>query len=112
MNDLDAFGRDPQVKYMRRVFARMEMAQDALLKQISMTPYDERLRRFREMALNLFEKMWTSAIHKNIVDNEEDAAALYLYCFSYVLSTRGITVPPQALPENRPIELFVKEVLK
>lgn len=97
---------------MRRVFARMERLQGALLREIKMTPYDERLRGFRNLALKHFEKIWATAMNKEIVENEEDAAILYLYCFSYVLSKEGIKVSPQALPERRAIEVFVKEVLK
>lgn len=112
MDNRDTFGRDPQIQYMRRVFARMEKAQDVLIKEINMTPYDEKLRRFRYMALNLFEKTWATALHKGIVENEEDTAILYLYCFSYALSTGGISVPPHTLPKDGKIEAFVKEVLK
>ena len=112
MDSRDAFGNDPQIQYMRRVFARMEKAQGVLLREINMAPYDERLRRLRDMALKLFEKMWATAMHKGIIENEEGAAILYLYCFSSVLSKEGISVPPHLLPEDRKIEVFVKEVLK
>jgi hypothetical protein len=112
MDNRDTFGRDPQIQYMRSVFARMEQAQGLLLKEINMTPHDVRLRRFRDMALKLFEKTWAIAMHKGIIENEEGAAILYLYCLSYALSTGGISVPPRVLPENGKIEAFVKEVLK
>jgi hypothetical protein len=97
---------------MRRVFAHIEKEQNILLEKIGMTRYDERLRRFREMALKLFEKTWGMAMQRGIVENEEDAATLYLYCFSYALSTRGIAMPSDALPEHKGIQEFAKEVLK
>ena len=112
MKEIDAFGHDPQVQYMRRVFAHMEKAQEALLKKIDMAPFDERLRRFRDMALKLFEKTWTTAMQKGVVESEEDAAVLYLYCLSHAFSTRGIEVPSNALPEHKKIQKFAKEVLK
>lgn len=112
MKDPDTFGHDPQVLYMRRVFAHIEKEQNILLERIGVTRFDERLRRFREMSLKLFEKTWGAALHKGIVENEEDAAILYLYCFSHALSTRGILVPSDALPEHRMIQEFAKEVLK
>jgi hypothetical protein len=112
MSQTDTFGHDPQVKYMRRVFAHIEKAQNILLEKVGMTSFDERLRRFREMALKLFEKTWGMAMQRGIVENEEEAAILYLYCFSYALSTRGIEVPPDALPEHKEIRKFVKEALK
>jgi hypothetical protein len=76
-----------------------------------MAPFDERLRRFRDMALKLFEKTWMTATQKGIVENEEDACVLYLYCLSYALSKSGIGVPSNALPEHKKIQRFVKEVL-
>jgi hypothetical protein len=112
MTKQDAFARDPQVRYMRLVFAHIEKAHDLLLEKIGMTRYDERLRRFREMALKFFEKTWGMAMHRGIVEGEEDAAVLYLYCLSYVLSTRGITVPSDVLPEHEAIQKFAREVLK
>jgi hypothetical protein len=112
MMEPDAFGHDPQVRYMRRVFAHIEKAQNILLEKIGMTCFDERLRRFREMALRLFEKTWGTATQRGIVENEEDAAVLYLYCFSHALSTRGIPVPSDALPEHKEIQKFAKEVLR
>lgn len=112
MTQPDTFGHDPQVQYTRRVFARMEKAQNILLQKIGMTCFDERLRRFREMALKLFEKTWGMAMQRGVVGNEEEAAILYLHCLSYVLSTRGVAVPPDALPEHREIQKFVKEALK
>ena len=112
MTEEDAFGHDPQVRYMRRVFAQIENAQNILFEKIGMTCFDERLRRFREMALKFFEKTWGMAMQRGIVENEEDAAILYLYCLSYVLSTRGISMPADALPEHKEIQKFTKEVLK
>ena len=96
---------------MRRVFAQVEKAQYILLEKIGVTRFDERLRRSREMALKLFEKIWGMAMQRGIVESEEDAAILYLHCFSHVLSARGIAVPSDALPENKEIQKFAKEVL-
>jgi hypothetical protein len=112
MTEQDAFAHDPQVRYMRRVFAHIEKAQNILLEKIGMARFDEKLRRFREMALKLFEKTWGTAMQRGIVENEEDAAILYLHCLSYVLSTRGIAMPSDALPEHKKIQKFAKEVLK
>jgi hypothetical protein len=112
MTEQDAFGHDPQVRYMRSVFVQIEKAQNILLEKINMTRFDERLRHFREMALKFFEKTWGMAMQKGIIENEEDVATLYLYCFSYALSTRGILVPSDALPEHKEIQKFAKEVLK
>jgi hypothetical protein len=112
MTEQDAFVHDPQVRYMRLVFAHIEMAQNLLLEKIGITRFDERLRRFRETALDLFEKKWGMAMQRGIVESEEDAAVLYLYCLSHVLSMRGIAIPSDALPEHEEIQKFAREVLK
>jgi hypothetical protein len=112
MKNPDTFGHDPQVQYMRRVFAHMEKAQNVFMEKIGITRFDERLRRFREIALKLFEKTWGVAMQRGIIGNEEDAAILYLYCLSYALSTRGISVPSDALPDHKEIQKFAKEALK
>lgn len=112
MAEQDTFAHDPQVRYMRRVFAHIEKMQNILLGKIGMNCFDERLRRFRENALKSFEKTWGMALQRGIISNEEDAAVLYLYCFSHVLSTRGIVVPTDALPVHKEIKGFLKEVLK
>jgi len=112
MTEVDTWGRDPQVRYMRGVFSRIESTQNELLLKLSIEPHDERLRRFREIALKLFEKAWVMAMQRGIAENEEDAAVIYLFCLAHALSMRGIDVPPGALPKNAAIEKFLKEVLK
>jgi len=111
MTQTDAFGHDPQVQYMRRVFACMEREQNGLLEKIGMSRLDERLRRFREIALRSFERTWGMAVQRGVVENESDAAVLYLYCLSYALSTGGITVPADTLPDREGIRAFAGEVL-
>jgi len=112
MTEVDTWGRDPQVRYMRGIFSRIESAQNELLLKLSIEPHNERLRRFREIALKLFEKAWVMAMQRGITENEEDAAAIYLFCLARALSMKGIDVPADALPKNAAIEKFLKEVLK
>ncbi len=47
MTDIDAFGHDPQVRYMRRIFALIEAAQKIFLESANISPIDERLRQAR-----------------------------------------------------------------
>jgi hypothetical protein len=113
MTEVDTWGRDPQVRYMREVFAGIEGAQNELLLKLSIHPHDERLRRFREIALKLFEKAWGMAMQRGITGNGEDSAVIiYLFCLARALSVRGIEVPADMLPKNAAIEKFLKEVLK
>ncbi|HOE16304.1 MAG TPA: hypothetical protein PLX02_05260 [Syntrophorhabdaceae bacterium] len=112
MTEVDTWGRDPQVRYMREVFGGIESAQNEMLLKVSIDPHDERLRRLREVALKLFEGTWVTAIQRGVAKSREDAGAVYLFCLARALSMRGIDVPGEALPKNGAIEKFMKEVLK
>jgi hypothetical protein len=108
----DPFGSDPQVQYLRRVFASMEKKQGELLKQAGIGPLDVRLQRLRRITLHLFEKVWAGAARKGIVGNDEETGLLYLYCLARALVTEGIKVPVDTLPRNKAMEAHVEEVLK
>ena len=51
----DDWGFDPSVRMMRRVYERIEMVQGELLKRLSISPFDPRLRRWREKARDYLE---------------------------------------------------------
>ncbi len=105
----DEWGHDPAVQGMRRIFARMESLQRELLKRLNLSPLDERLRRCRELSLNLFEKAWPLAQRKGLTRTEEDAASLYLHCFVTILNWEKIRVPEDVFPGGKMIAQFMKE---
>jgi hypothetical protein len=107
----DTWGLDPQVRYMRRVFAGMEDAGNNLTAAAGIAAFDERLPRFRQMALTLFEKTWPLAVRRGVATGEEGAAILYSYCLARALSTRGIHLSATALPVNEAIESILAEAL-
>ncbi len=108
----DTWGLDPQVRYMRRVFSRMERVQKDLLEAAGLQSYDKRVSRFRETALELFERVWPQAAKRGILRDEDGAASLYAHCFADTLLAEGITLPPDRLPSGEAIALFLKEVLR
>jgi hypothetical protein len=108
----DTWVLDPQVKYMRRVFAGMETAGNKLTTAAGIAPFDERLRRFRQIALAVFEKAWPIAIGKGVAADEEGAAGLYARCLAGVLSAKGIVLPAASLPTNEAIESILQETLR
>ena len=112
MSNRDEWGRDPAVQGMRRVFARMEMIQRDLLVRLKCPPFDDRLRRSREEARNLFERVWPHATRRGITRNEEEAAVLYAHCLAKTLTQSGIKVSPDALPPHEGIGKFLDEKLK
>lgn len=97
----DEFGRDPNVRQMRRVFALMEERQGDLLAAAGISPLDERLRYCRERARIVFEKAWAGAARKGQDLAEEDLAALYVRSLARLLVGQGFSVPEQALPESQ-----------
>ena len=108
----DQFGRDPQVRHLRLIFARMEQKQKELLGHIGVSPSDYRLRRVRETALRHFEKAWMLAGRRGAVETEDEIGDLYILCLAKVLSGNHINVPGEFLPSNSKISDAVKEVFK
>lgn len=106
----DAWGRDPQVGYLRRIFNRLESAQNSFLEKLDMTPWDERLPHIREKALLLFESAWAESNPKGISINEDEFAGLYLFCLVHACRSRGMAIPPEILPENKKLENLIKEI--
>jgi putative tricarboxylic transport membrane protein len=54
----DEWGRDPSVRAMRRVFAAMEKAQKEFINTLGFSPFDPRMRQWRERALAAFDASW------------------------------------------------------
>jgi hypothetical protein len=109
MSYQDEWGHDPSVKMMRRTFARMENLQSDLLERLKLSPLDERLRRIRELARNLFEKAWPMAQRKELTHSEEDAAILYVHCFVRMLNWGKIKVPEDVFSGEKKITQFLSE---
>lgn len=108
----DQFARDPQVRYLRRVFARMEQKQSELLERIGVVQTDYRLKRVREATLKHFEKAWMLASRKGVVETEDEIGDLYVLCLARILSGNRISVPGELLPSNAKINDVVAEVFK
>jgi len=108
----DQFGKDPQVKYLRKVFTEIERKQSELLERIGVVPSDYRLRRVRETTLKHFEKAWMLAGRRGAVETEDEIGDLYILCLAKVLSGNRISVPGEFLPSNTKINDVVKEVFK
>ena len=105
----DDWGQDPSVQMMRRVFAHMEIAQEKLLGRLNISPYDNRLRRWRKEAYALFERAYALAAQKGVAMSEESAASIYLNCLGRALSLNGVEVPGDALPGNEGIIRLLSE---
>lgn len=90
------WGRDPQVRAMRRIYGLMETLQKHLFEQIGISPFDERLGRWRKPALRMFEQQWTEMARRGGPLGEEDVARTYLDCLVKVLTKDGVTVSDAA----------------
>jgi len=110
MTDGDAWGRDPQICYMRTVFAAIERVQKEFLRTLGISPVDSRLRRFRDVALALFERSWVAAMRRGMKTGDDSAAEIYILCLARALSMRGIEIPPASLPGNEELKRLVDEV--
>jgi hypothetical protein len=103
----DEWGHDPSVQSMRRVFSSMEEAQRKLLLRLNISALDWRLRRSREQALELFERIWPKAARRGMM-GEEVAAPLYLHCLAQSLRLAGVEVPEELLPKDEKIIHLLK----
>jgi hypothetical protein len=106
----DEFGRDPQVRYLRLVFARIETAQKGFLEQLGVLPFDERLKRAREGALHLFERGWMISNREGIQLSEEELGLLYLACLARMLKSRGTIIPERLEPSGETIRGIMTEL--
>lgn len=109
MSFQDEWGSDPSVQMMRRIFAHMEKVQEDLIERLKLSPVDERLRRVREFARNLFEQAWPLAQRKGLTQNEEDVASLYLHCFVKMLNWEGIKTPSELFLADQKFVQFLSE---
>lgn len=106
----DQFGRDPQVRYLRKVFAEMEKKQNKFLALIGVSPADYRLRRVREGALKAFEKAWMLANRRGTIETEDEVSDLYVLCLAKILSGNRIDVPHEFLPSSTRMHDVIREV--
>jgi hypothetical protein len=111
MNREDKWGRDPSVQVMRRIFKHMEMNQEALLRSSNISPFDTRLRHWREKALESFEKSWEYAAKYGFELNEESAAVLYSHCLVRAIIEEGAGPAVEMLPKDEKIEMLLREAL-
>jgi len=112
MTDIDNFGRDPQIRYMRRIFASLEEAQDKFLGLAKISPADGRLRQAREQALKLFERSWIAVLQRTDAAADDIAADIYLICLEKALTPSGFKVPEDLLSQRSDLRKLVDEVLK
>jgi hypothetical protein len=106
----DEWGHDPSVCSMRRVFKNMEAVQNRLLGNLTPSSFDPRLREWREAARDLFEQVWTMAVRRGLVSDEEGAGILYAHCLAQTLRLSGIEIPLEGLPQDERIYRLVQEV--
>ncbi len=111
MTDIDTFGRDPQVRYMRSIFASLEAAQGRFLGSAGISPGDGRLRRAREDALRLFDRSWMAVLQRANADAGDIAADIYLICLGRALELSGFKVPENSYPKRADLKKLVDEVL-
>ena len=105
----DEWGQDPSVQSLRRVFCFLEEAQQQLLRDLNISPFDQRLRSGRQQALELFERAWPLAIKKGIITSEKDAAPLYVHCLAQALKLARIEVPNELLPKDEKMIRFLQK---
>ena len=108
----DDWGRDPQVRAMRFIFAALEQAQEAFLSQAGIDPWMQSLDRIRFRARDWFERAWPMALERGQAREPDQASALYLLCLKQALLAEGIDPAPSLPPEAGPMQDLLERVLK
>jgi hypothetical protein len=106
----DEWGRDPSVRTMRRVFASMEGAQKRLMKDMGLSPFDQRLRRWRERALAAFDAAWARGARNGVELNETEAGELFVHCLGMIMTREGMEAPAEMLPRSEKLQKILREV--
>jgi predicted trehalose synthase len=110
MTHADDWGKDPSVQAMRRVFRAMEDAQASLLDRLCVSPFDSRLRSWRERARIAFEATYVLAASAGLGPGKEEAADLYIRCLGRILVADGLEIPEKILPRSEGLERILGEV--
>ena len=107
MVHVDDWGRNPEVRKMRRIFQEMESEQERFLRSMGISPFDARLRIWREKARVLFDRLWSKAASHGNMD-EDRMGRLYVHCLARIMNDDGIPVLESLLPEDKEIEALLK----
>ncbi len=108
----DDWGRDSSVQSTRRIFARMEEGQRAIIGALGMSSLDRRLRMWRENSLRLFEETWSTAVKSGSRLGERQVADLYGACFVHLIGKAGISIPPSVLAFDEEVARLIRDILK
>jgi hypothetical protein len=108
----DEWGSDPAVQMMRKVFGRMEHAYGSLLKALQLSPFDPRMRQWRERALVIFERTWAYAVRRGTDMSEEMASDLYIFALARVMGSGGVPIPEELVPISPDVLKLFQEALK
>jgi hypothetical protein len=106
----DDWGRDPGVRAMRGVFARMESSQKTFLASLGISARDPRLRSWREKTLKSFERSWAEMARRGLDMDEERAGVLYVHLLAGVMASDGVPVESGRLQDDRDVKKFLQEV--
>ena len=112
MDTRDEWATDHSVQMMRAVFEKMEGAQSAILADLNVSPFDERVRSWRERALIIFERLWSCAMRKEMLIDEEEAANIYVFSLTRVMDSDGMEIPEKLVPCQPDISRLFEEVFE
>jgi hypothetical protein len=103
MSERDEWGKDPSVQVMRKVFQTIEHGQQRLLKRLGIAPHDQRLGKWREQTLVLFERCWGAADQLDIALDEQLAATIYCSLLAKILEVSGVDIPTDIIPPDEKV---------
>ena len=81
-----------------------------MIKSLDISPYDPRLRDWRDRARVMFERNWAEAVNRGIAMDGIAASALYARCLAKLFASGGIHVSQRVLPEDPRVEALLGEI--
>jgi len=90
----------------------MEESLDDILDQLSLDPFDLRIRGWLEQALARYERAWSLAGRLGIGMDEKMAPAVYAHCLLKVIGSEGVKIPDSLWSPDQSVQKLIAEVFK
>jgi hypothetical protein len=88
----------------------MENEQKEFINNLRLSPFDHRMRRWRERALAAFDASWARSARGGMELSEEEAGVLYVHCLGKIMTREGVDVPAETLPRSEKLVKLLREV--
>lgn len=108
---MDEWGKDPEVRRIRKIFSGMEKMDATILKDAGLSPFDQRLRKARDLRRKLYEAVYGRALSKGRALKDPSPWVLFEQCQVAAFMECGLPVPETRQAARPEITALIREVL-